>query len=82
MSARYMIITYIQDSAGKWNEITSFKNSIKMKHYQTAKLILDFKEKKCVVNAFNREAEFLDMLTMYKKLLGDKLTPHLPEEFR
>jgi hypothetical protein len=51
-----------------------------MKHIQSAKVILDFKEKKCVVNSLNREAGFDDMLEMYKRLLGDQLTPHLPKD--
>lgn len=80
MSARYMIVTYMQDPKGKWNEYTEFKNSIKTKHIQTAKVILDFKTKTCVVNSLNREAEFDDMLDMYKRLLGDQLTPHLPKD--
>jgi hypothetical protein len=80
MSARYMIVTYMQDPKGKWNEYTEFKNSIKTKHIQTAKVILDFKTKTCVVNSLNREAGFDDMLDMYKRLLGDQLTPHLPKD--
>ena len=75
-----MIVTYMQDPAGKWNEYTEFKNSIKTKHIQTAKVILDFKTKTCVVNSLNREAGFDDMLDMYKRLLGDQLTPHLPKD--
>jgi hypothetical protein len=80
MSARYMIVTYMQDPKGKWNEYTEFKNHIKTKHIQTAKVILDFKTKTCVVNSLNREAGFDDMLDMYKRLLGDQLTPHLPKD--
>lgn len=73
-----MIVTYVRKASGTWDELTEFKNSIKTKHIQTAKVILDFKEKKCVINSLNREASFDDMLDMYKKLLGDQLTPHLP----
>ncbi len=80
MTARYMIVTYVKKPNGKWDELTEFKNSIRMKHIQSAKVILDFKEKKCVVNSLNREADFDDMLEMYKRLLGDQLTPHLPQE--
>lgn len=78
MKARYMIVTYIKKSNGQWDEITEFKNSIKPKHIQTAKVILDFKQKKCVVNSINPEAGYDDMLEFYKRLLGDQLTPHLP----
>ena len=45
---------------------------------QSAKVILDFKEKKCVINSLNKEAGYDDMLEFYKRLLGDKLTPYLP----
>ena len=54
MTARYMIVTYVKKPTGKWDELTEFKNSIKMKHIQTDKVILDFKEKKCVVNSLNK----------------------------
>lgn len=77
---RYMIVYYYLKPNGKWDEVTEFKNSIKSKHLQSAKVILDFKEKKCVVNSLNREAGFDDMLEMYKRLLGDQLTPHLPKD--
>lgn len=82
MTARYMIIRYIQKPNGKWDELTEFKNSIRTSHIQTAKVILDFKKKVCVVNSLNREATFDDMLEMYKRLLGSRLTPHLPKEFQ
>jgi hypothetical protein len=73
-----MIVTYVKKPDGKWDELTEFKNSIKMKHIQSAKVILNFKEKKCVVNSLNKEAGFDDMLEFYKRVLGDRLTPHLP----
>ena len=80
MSARYMIISYYKRPNGKWDEITEFKNSIRDKHITTAKVILDFKKKVCVVNSLNKDASFDDMLDMYKRLLGDQLTPHLPKD--
>ncbi len=80
MSERYMIVSYYKKPNGKWDEVTAFKNNVRTSHIQTAKVILDFKEKKCVVNSLNREAGFDDMLEMYKRLLGDRLTPHLPQE--
>ena len=80
MSARYMIISYYKRPNGKWDEITEFKNSIRDKHIATAKVILDFKKKVCVVNSLNKDASFDDMLDMYKRLLGDQLTPHLPKD--
>jgi hypothetical protein len=80
MSARYMIVTYLLKPNGKWDEITEFKNHVRMKHIQSAKVILDFKEKKCVKNGLNPQAGFDDMLEFYKRQLGDRLTPHLPQE--
>jgi hypothetical protein len=75
-----MIVTYVKKPNGKWDELTELKNNIRTKHIQSAKVILDFKEKKCVVNSLNREATFDDMLEMYKRVLGDQLTPHLPKD--
>jgi len=80
MNERYMIVTYMQKPNGKWDEVTEFKKNLKSKHYQTAKVILDFKEKKCLKNGLNPEAGFDDMLDFYKRVLGDRLTPHLPQE--
>lgn len=75
-----MLVTYVQKSNGKWDELTEFRNSVRTKHLQTAKVILDFKEKKCVKNGLNPEAGFDDMLDFYKRVLGDRLTPHLPKD--
>jgi len=80
MKYRYMIVSYMKKPNGKWDEITDFKNSLKTRHYQTAKVILDFKEKKCVMNSINPQAGFDDMLEFYKRLLGDQLTPYLPND--
>ncbi len=80
MSARYMIVSYMLKANGKWDELTEFKNSLKTKHYQTAKVILDLHNKKVVMNSLNKEAGYEDLLEMYKRLLGDRLTPHLPQE--
>lgn len=82
MSARYMLVKYMQKPNGKWDEVTEFRNNLKITHIQSSKVILDFKEKKCVINGLNREATFEDMLEFYKRMLGDRLTPHLPEELR
>lgn len=77
MKNRYMIVYYLKKPNGKWDELTEFKNSLRSKHIQESKVILDFKEKKCVKNGLNPEATFDDMLELYKKLLGDKITPYL-----
>jgi hypothetical protein len=79
---RYMMVFYYQKPNGKWDEVTEFKNNLKMNQLQTAKVILDFKEKKCVKNGLNPEAGFDDMLEFYKRMLGEKLTVRLPEEFK
>jgi hypothetical protein len=79
MTARYMIVSYVLKPNGKWDEITEFKNHYRMKHIQTAKVILDFKEKAVVKNGLNPGAGYDDMLEFYKRLLGDRLTPHLPQ---
>ena len=80
MSERYMIVSYIQKPNGKWDELTEFKNNLKMKHKQTAKVILDFKNKTIVKNGLNPDAGYDDMLEFYKRVLGDRLTPYLPQE--
>jgi len=81
-TGRYMIVTYLQKPTGKWDEVTEFKNSIRPKHLQNAKVILDFRYKKVVKNTLNKEAGFDDMVEFYKRLLGEKLTPYLPPEFQ
>ena len=75
-----MIVTYVKKPNGKWDELTEFKNNLRPKHMQTAKVILDFKEKKCVINSLNKEAGYDDMLEFYKRQLGDRLIPYLPQE--
>ena len=75
-----MIVTYVKKPNGMWDEVTEFKNNLKTKHIQSAKVVLDFKEKKCVVNSLNREASYEDMIEFYKRMLGNRLTPHLPED--
>ena len=80
MSERYMIVTYVKKPNGMCDEVTEFKNNLKIKHIQSAKVVLDLKEKKCVVNSLNREAGYEDMIEFYKRMLGDRLTPHLPKD--
>lgn len=80
MSKRYMLVTYTQTPSGAWDEVTDFKNSLSITHLGTAKVILDIRDKKVVKNGINPEATFDDMLEFYKKLIGDELTPHLPQE--
>lgn len=80
MSSRYMIVTYYQKPNGKYDEITEFKNNLKPKYFQTAKVILDFKDKKCIKNGLNPDAGYEDMLDFYKRTIGDQLTPHLPKD--
>jgi hypothetical protein len=75
-----MIVIYYLKPNGLWDEVTEFKNTLRPKHMQTAKVILDFKEKKCVKNGLNPSASFEDMLEFYKRVLGSKLSPYLPSE--
>jgi len=82
MSARYMLVKYVLKPNGKWDELTEFRNNLKTSHLQSSKVILDLKEKKCIINGLNKEASFDDMLEFYKRMLGDQLTPHLPEDLR
>lgn len=80
MDERYMIVTYLLKPNGKWDEITEFKRHYRLKHIQSAKVILDLKDKKVIKNSLNAEADYNDMLEFYKRLLGDRLTPHLPKD--
>lgn len=75
-----MIVNYILKPNGQYDEITELRKNLKLRHYQTAKVILDLENKCCVVNNINRDASFDMMLELYKKMLGDQLTPHLPQE--
>lgn len=77
MKSRYMIVTYYRKPNGKWDEITEFKNSLRSKHLQESRVILDFKQKKIVKNGLNSEATFDDTLELYKRLLGDRIKPYL-----
>ena len=80
MNERYMIVSYIKKPNGQWDELTEFKRNLRNNHIQTAKVILDFKEKKCVKNGLNPEAGYEDMIEFYKRVLGDQLTPYLPKD--
>jgi hypothetical protein len=80
MNERYMIVTYVQKPNGKYDEVTEFKKHYRMKHIQSAKVILDFAEKKVVKNGLNPEAGYDDMIEFYKRMLGDRLTPYLPKD--
>jgi hypothetical protein len=80
MNERYMIVTYVQKSNGKYDEVTEFKKHYRMKHIQTAKVILDLADKKVVKNGLNPEASYDDMIDFYKRMLGDRLTPYLPKD--
>ncbi len=80
MNERYMIVTYVQKPNGKYDELTEFKRHYRMSHIQSAKVILDLKEKKVIKNGLNPEAAYDDMIEVYKRMLGDQLTPYLPQE--
>lgn len=80
MKARYMVVSYFPNENGKWNELTEFKNNLKLKHRHTAKVILDFKKKSVVKNDLNPSASYTDMLEFYKKVIGPALLPYLPSK--
>jgi hypothetical protein len=80
MNERYMIVSYVQKSNGKYDEVIEFKKHYRMKHVQTAKVILDLADKKVVKNGLNPEASYDDMIEFYKRMLGDRLTPYLPKD--
>jgi hypothetical protein len=80
MNERYMIVSYVQKPNGKYDEVTEFKKHYRMKHVQTAKVILDLADKKVVKNGLNPEASYNDMIEFYKRMLGDRLTPYLPKD--
>jgi len=78
MKSRYMIVSYFPSENGKYNELTEFKNSLKLKSRHSAKVILDFKKKAVVKNELNPNASYKDMLEFYKKVIGPTLLPYLP----
>ena len=80
MSKRYMTVTYVQKVNGKWDELTDFKDNLKTRDLTSARVILDLRDKKIVKNTINREAGYDDMLEFYKRLLGEQILPHLPQE--
>jgi len=80
MNERYMIVSYIQKPNGKFDELTEFKRHYRTSHLQSAKVILDLKEKKVVKNGLNSEASYDDMIEFYKRMIGDRLIPHLPKD--
>ena len=75
-----MIVSYIQKPNGKFDELTEFKRHYRTSHLQSAKVILDLKEKKVVKNGLNSEASYDDMIEFYKRMIGDRLIPHLPKD--
>jgi len=80
MNERYMIVTYVQKPNGKYDEVTEFKKHYRMKHVQSAKVILDLADKKVVKNGLNPKAGYDDMIEFYKRMVGDRLTPYLPKD--
>jgi len=80
MDNRYMIVCYVKKPDGKFDELTEFKRHYKTSHIQTAKVILDLKEKKVIKNGLNPQATFEDMIEFYKRMIGDRLIPHLPKD--
>jgi hypothetical protein len=80
MNERYMIVSYVQKPNGKYDELTEFKRHYRTSHIQSAKVILDLKEKKVIKNSLNADADYNDMIEFYKRMIGDRLTPYLPKD--
>ena len=80
MDKRYMIVSYVQKPNGKYDELTEFKRHYRNSHLQSAKVILDLKERRVIKNGLNSEASYDDMIEFYKRMIGDRLTPYLPED--
>lgn len=78
MSKRYMLVIYMHKANGLWDELTDFKDNLKIKDIANATVILDHEEKKVVKNRLNPEADYDDMLEFYKRTIGDQLIPYLP----
>ena len=76
---RFMIISYYLQPNGKWEEVTNFRKNLKIKQITTAKVILDFEKRSVVLNTLSPGASFEDTLEVYKRLLGDKLTPYIED---
>jgi hypothetical protein len=75
-----MIVSYVKKPDEKFDELTEFKRHYRTSHIQTAKVILDLKEKKVIKNGLNPQATFEDMIEFYKRMIGDRLIPHLPKD--
>lgn len=73
-----MIVSYVQKPNGKYDELTEFKRHYRNSHLQSAKVILDLKERRVIKNGLNSEASYDDMIEFYKRMIGDRLTPYLP----
>jgi hypothetical protein len=80
MDNRYMIVKYIKKPDGKYDEVTEFKRHYRTTDIQTSKVILDFEKKTVIKNGLNPDAGYDDMIEFYKRMLGDRLTPYLPED--
>ena len=53
---RYMILTYFKQASGKIDEVMSLSNRVKPKDWQTASVILDFREQKVLKAALRDTA--------------------------
>lgn len=72
-----MLVTYVNKPNGKFDELTDFKDKINLEDLQLATVVLDLHEKTVVKNRLNPEADYEIMLEMFKRLIGDRLTPYI-----
>lgn len=50
---RYLLLTYMKQPNGQINEVMSLARSLKKRDYQTANVILDFRDLKVVIASMN-----------------------------
>jgi hypothetical protein len=62
---KYLIATYYKKPNGKFDEVIELKSSVKTKHWQTAKLILNLTEKKVEKQTLMDESASYDRLYQY-----------------
>jgi hypothetical protein len=74
-----MFVSYYRKPNGQWDEVTEFRNSLTKSILTNARVVLDFRYRRCVKNTVNPELGYDELLEYYKKELGDQLTPHLPQ---
>ena len=71
---RYLLLTYFYQANGKIDEGMTVSNSVRTKDWQTASVILDFKEKKVeksVIQGMQMEKDWSKMMEYYSRAYPD-----------